>query len=218
MSIINVKLQDLTAIINGTSKYGAGYDTVHVETLLITDSPIPQDMCWYVPAGTSVPKEVQDFFNMAKLEMYPMTEDKILKGTDTIKESSQSNDLSSVMNDSARYMLRAIMKKSQLVPVVGTTNCYLVSYDYKIYPVQPNNFEFKVVLPFDGLGIYPSGGRVQVTITAPVGSMINPVITKGTDDNGNEVQEQITPIQNTTRPIVSFEYNKDPEYTIRYNY
>lgn len=215
----NVKIQDLTAIINGTSRYGAEFDTVHVETLLVTDEPIPQEMFWYVPSGTSVPKEVLDFFKINKLDMYPMTESKILQGTEDIRESAQANNLSDVENDAARFMLRAVMKKSTLTPVVGTTNCYIVSYDYKIYPVEPNNFEFKVVLPFDGLGIFPAGGRVQVTVTAPINSTINSVLTNGVDQNGSEVSaEVITPIQNTMRPIVSFEYHLDPIYTIRYTY
>lgn len=216
--MVNLVIQDLTAIINGTSQYGAGYDTVHVETLLVTDQPIPPEMCWYVPSGTSVPKEVLEFFKVNKLEMYPMTEQKILEGTENIKDSAVNNDLNDVMSDSARFMLRAIMKKSVLTPVPNTNNCYLVTYDYKIYPVEPNNFEFKVVLPFDGLNFVP-GGKVQVTLTAPINSQINPTLTKGIDAQGNEVSgEQITVIQNTAKPIVNFMYQNDPTYVIRYNY
>ncbi len=68
----NIRLQDLTATIAGTSRYNGGkWDTVHVETLLVTDEPLPNDMNWYVPAGVSIPPEALAMFNATGLSMFP---------------------------------------------------------------------------------------------------------------------------------------------------
>ena len=217
----NVIIQDLTAVINGTSRQWAGYDTVHVDTFIQTDSPIPLDSFYYVPNGSSVPNEVLALFKLAKLDMYPMQESTILQGTENIREIATSENLEGTIADASRLLLRSVMKKTSLTPVTGTSNCYIISYDYKLFPVEPNVFEFKVVLPFDGLTVNPSGNRIQATICAPIGSIINPIMTKGIDSNGNEIQESITSITsipNIRKPIVSFEYQIDPEFTVQYNY
>ncbi|MEA5008247.1 hypothetical protein [Clostridium tyrobutyricum] len=215
----NILIQDLTAIINGTSRNGAKYDTVHVETLITTDQPIPQNLNWYVPNGCSVPKEISDLFKANHIEMYPQTEENILKGTEDILEQAKSNSLPGTEIDASKLLLRAVMKLSSLVPVEGTQNCYIVSYDYKIYPAQDNSFEFKVVLPFDGLTMINAKSLVQTTVTAPVNSKINSVKSYAADLSTNKEVTQETVVQTTTkRPIVTFQYKQDPIFVINYNY
>lgn len=63
----NVIIQDLTAVINGTSRQGAGYDTIHVETFIQTGSPIPLDSFYYVPNESSVPNKVLALFKLENL-------------------------------------------------------------------------------------------------------------------------------------------------------
>ncbi len=216
-----INMQDFTAIINNTSRYGLPYDMVHVETLLITDEPISTETNWFVPAGVSVPPEVMQFFNstnVTNLPMYPIKEDRILVGTEDIRQQAEAGNLQEVMSDAARYMFRAVMKKTPLIPLAGATNAYMVTYDYKIYPISPSIYEFKFVLPFDGLELNSQGGRVQASVITPIGAIIDQNGTKGIAQNGAEINEFVASIQNTGRNIVSFYYQLDPEFVIQYKY
>lgn len=217
---MKIRLQDVSIVINGTSRYnGNQFDTVHVETLLVMDEPIPVEETWYVPTGASVPPEVLDFFKIAGLDMNPKKASTILEGTQDILEQSEKENLQEVMVDSARFMLRAIMKKAPLTPISGSPNTYLLSCDYKLYPINgTNDYEFKVHVPFDGLEVATNGGRVQLTIMTPIAAKIDPTLTKGIDENNLEIAEQISPVANVNRNIVSFAYQIDPDFTVRYRY
>ncbi|MFS1519703.1 hypothetical protein V1503_25080 [Bacillus sp. SCS-151] len=216
---MNIKLQDVSVILNGTSRYnGNQFDTVRVETLLVTDEPIPAEETWYVPNGNSVPPEVLNFFKVAGIDMNPKKASTILAGTEDIKEMSESANLQGVMEDSARFMLRAIMTKAPLTPIAGATNTYVLSYEYKIYPISgTNDYKFDIRVPFDGLKL-KNGGRVQVTVMAPVRAKIDRKLTKGIDENNKEISELIASLVNVNRQIVSFAYQLDPDFTIYYRY
>lgn len=215
-----IQLQDLTVTINGTSRYnGNSFDTAHVEILLVTNEPIPNNQFWYAPSGVTVPPAVAEILKLTNLPMYPTSESKILTGIEDIKQQAEAGNLQEVINDSARLMLLSIFKKISLTPIVGSTNAYVLSYDYKLFPLKdtPLAYEFKVLLPFDGLTLNPAGGRVQVTAITPCAATIDPVNTKGVAPN-SEITESISPVQNTNRQIVSFQFHLDPEFTIRYIY
>ncbi|WP_270406936.1 hypothetical protein [Paenibacillus timonensis] len=217
----NIRLQDLTATIAGTSRYNGGkWDTVHVETLLVTDEPLPNDMNWYVPAGVSIPPEALAMFNATGLSMFPTLEANLLNGTEDIRDQAQQNNLPEVMSDAAKLMMRSVMKKTPLIPIPDAPTTYLLSYDYKLYPRAdvPNAFEFTVRLPFDGLRIHPQGGRVQVSVLSPVGARIDEAATLGRDENGQEISELVVPLQNANRFAVTFGYQLDPDFIIRYVY
>ena len=214
-----IQLQDLSAIVTGTSRYNGGaYDTVHVEILLQTIDAIPPETFWYVPAGVDVPPVVKDILKLAGLPMFPQSATKLLDGVDDIKQQAENGNLQDVINDSARLMMLSIFKKMPLTPLPGANNAYVLSYDYKLYPVAPNIFEMAVMLPFDGLELNPSGGRVQVTVVTPIGATVDTVNTKGIAPENPDLPEIITPVSNTGRQVVSFEYHKDPEFHIGYTY
>ncbi|PET71580.1 hypothetical protein COJ46_21890 [Bacillus sp. AFS077874] len=217
---MNIRLQDVSVIINGTSRYnGNQYDTVHVETLLVMDEPIPSEETWYVPNGNSVPPEVLNFFKISGIDMNPKKASTILAGTEDIQTESEEGNLQGVIEDSARFMLRAILKKAPLTPISGSPNTYLLSYDYKIYPINnSSDYEFTIRVPFDGLKIAENGGRVQLSIITPIGAQIDESLTKGIDENGQEISELVVPVSNVNRQIVSFAYQIDPDFTVRYRY
>lgn len=220
----NIVLQDLTAIIHNTSRYnGNQSDSVHVEILLQTDVPLTPNDQWYIPfGGISVPNEVLEFFKATNIAMYPMKAEEVIAGTEDIIAQSEAGNLQDVELDAAKLMLRAIMKKTSFTPVVGTNNVYMLSYDYKLYPMKEmqNAFEFKVVLPFSGLGMLngANNSKVQMTVIMPIASKIDANATKGVAINGVEVNELVKPMENVNRNILSFEYHQDPLFTIRYLY
>lgn len=215
----NMTLQDVTAIINGTSRYGSGFDTCHVEMLLVTDTPFPAETSWYVPNqdGSTVPPDVNQILNLGQIKMYPQSEATLTQGIDDVKQQALNGDLQGVLDDMQKLILLALLKKVQLTPVLGTANTYMMKYDYKIFPNVQNSFNFYIQLPFDTLTL-AAGGRIQCTAITPSGSVIDPVNTKGIDLNGTELQEQIGNAVASNRPVVSFVYQNDPIFTICYHY
>lgn len=213
----NITLQDLTAMIHNTSQSNGGqYDLVHVETIIKTDTPISPDKFWYVPSGVTINPIAEAVFKATNISMYPTSEEELLAGTQDIAEQAKASSFDGVLEDSSKLMMLSLMKKQSLEPIVGTTNCYRLAYDYKIFPVA-NNFDFKVQLPFSGLGMI-GGSIVQMTIIMPLNSAIDPVATEGVAINGQKIEELITPINNIGRNIISFRYQNDPVFTIRYHY
>lgn len=73
------------------------------------------------------------------------------------------------------------MQMYDVNPVEKDNNTYIFSYKYRLYPVEPNNFDFKVLLPLNGLTLTTNGGRMQVTLIAPLGTAVNPKMTKAQD-------------------------------------
>lgn len=215
----NITLQDLTAIIHATSRSNNQFDLVHVETLLQTSEPIPPEMSWFVPNGSSIKPEIAEFFKANNIKMYPMSEQKILEGTPDIIEQAKQGNTDDVEKDASMLLLRSVMKTSNLELVTGTTNVYRIVYNYKIYPLAntTNTFNFNVCLPFDGLTVQ-AGGQIKMSIMLPLGAQVDPDATQGAVVGGQPIQELITPITNVGRAIVSFQYQNDPDFTIQYHY
>jgi hypothetical protein len=217
---MNVILQDLTAMIHNVSQSNGGkYDLVHVENIIQTDEPIPQDKFWYVPNGVTSNPIADMIFNAKNMSMYPMSEDELLVGTSDVIDQAKAGSFDGVLEDTSKLMMMSLMKKQALEPITGTTNMYRLSYDYKIFPQvnTTNIFDFKVQLPFSGIGV-AAGGKVQMTVIMPLNSQVDPIVTEGVDLNGLKIEELITPINNIGRNIVSFMYQNDPIFTIRYHY
>ena len=211
-----IQLQTYTAIIHETSRYGLDHDTVHVEILLNKNEPISTDSQWYVPSGVNIPKAVLDIIKSSNLQLYPINSDNLLSGTEDIQTQAKEGNLEEVMKDASKLFLLSVLKKSTLTPLDGSQNLYKLSYDYKLYPDSEGNYELHVRLPFDGLTLNPSGGVVSVTAICPLTCNIDSVFTKGTDENGNEITEAITETHNNK--IVTFRYQLDPLFAIRYKY
>lgn len=214
----NVILQDLNATIHGTSRHGLPYDIAHVSILMQTDTPIPTDLQWAIPHVENLSPDVIKFISDGKTPIYPICKDSNYRGASDILQETDKGDTASVIEDAKTLILLSSMKPTTIEPLEGIPDRYVISYKYRLYPVSENNFEFKVLLPFDGLQLN-AGGRLQVTLVAPIGAAINPSITKATDLNGQTVAEEtITPISLVNKQVASFEIQKDPIFTIRYNY
>lgn len=218
--MVNIKLQDLTAMIHHTSRFNGGqFDMVHVETILQTDVPLTTEMEWFVPSGTTVSDEVLAIFKATNLAMYPMSAQKVMEDTQDIQLQAEAGNLQEVINDASKLMLRAIMTKTPLKPVSGATNLYHLAYDYKLFSLKenPKAYDFKVILPFDGLDM-PAGSRVQMAIILPISASLDANVTKGIAIGGQVIEELTQDIPNCQRKIVSFAYQNDPQFTIRYVY
>lgn len=216
----NVRLQDLTAIIHNTSRFNGGkYDLVHVENLIQTDTPIDPNLSWYVPNGETPSSLLNKIIKSSKIPMYPRTANELLEGTQDIVSEAQNGKLEDFSKDLVQLSMLCALKKTSLTPLTDTTNLYLLSYDFKLFPdPQTQKFMFVTEIPFKGLQVAPNGGKVQLTVTMPIGSKIDVNATKGTASNNKDIQEQIITIPQTSRTIVVFHYQIDPKFDIIYNY
>lgn len=214
-----VILQDANAIIHGTSRYNLEYDIAHVTMLIQTDEPISENTEWYIPHIEDIPPRALNLIKDGKTAIYPMLKASLRQDIDSFTENVDTNNMDGLMDDIEKALLLASMKVTQLEHVENNELLYVVSYKYRLYPVEPNNFDFKVLLPFDGLEIYPSGGKLQVTMVAPIGATINSHITKGEDPNtAQEFDETVTTLPSVNKNVVNFTVQQDPIFTIRYYY
>lgn len=215
----NIKLQDVIIFVNGTSRYNQNaFDTVLVKTLLVADEPITED--YYVPNGVTANQEILKLLELQGLEVTPFKASTLLQGTEDIREQALNGNPSETLSDAAKLLLLSLLKKSQLVQVPGATNTYELTYEYKIFPEQQgsNSYSFEIRVPFDGLGIHPQGGRVEVTVVLPRMTELDTQATKGIDEQGVEITEIPYQTSNVNRQIVTFSYQLDPLFTIRYTH
>lgn len=214
----NVILQDVNAIIHGTSKYGLSYDIAHVTMLIRTDTPIPHEMEWAIPHVEEIPQKAINLIKDGTTAIYPMLKSKLREDINNILDNVDNNNQTELLEDIEKALLLTSMHVTPIEHLENNDLLYVVSYKYRLYPVEPNNFDFKVLIPFDGLDL-ASNGRLQVTLVAPINATINPEITKGENPStGEHFQETIVPLSSVSKNVVNFVVQQDPIFTIRYYY
>lgn len=221
-SMTNIKLQDFTATIHRASQHNGGqFDLIHVESLIESDQPIPSDEFWYIPSTKPIDNTIKAFLEQNKTPIVPTSglvmEERIKSAMD-IMEQARAESQEGTRDDMLTYALLASMTKANLKLLDGTPSTYLFSYDYKIYSIAPNVFEFKIILPFPGFIIPDNGDQIQLTFIAPIGAIIDETNTNGIDDAGQPVIPEYFKPNNGKKQIVAFKYQRDPIFTIRYHY
>lgn len=222
--MINITLQDFTATIHRTSQQNGGqFDTIHVESLIITDQPISTEESWYIPNSKPIDPMFKSIFEITKINPVPthssLIAERISDFADAMLQAEAGN-IDETKKDIVTLALLSVMSKTNLKPIEGTSNTYLLSYDYKLFPLEglASTFELKVVLPFPGFVIPDNGDEIQITVVAPIGAIIDKSYTMGIDANGQPIQPQYANFPSSRKEAVSFQYRQDPTFTIRYNY
>ncbi|MBU3227371.1 hypothetical protein [Clostridium algidicarnis] len=219
---INIKLQDFTATIHQTSKYNGGeFDLVHVESLIVTDQPIPSDDTWYIPNSKPIDPMFKSIFEHAKINLMPthssLIQERIDGFGDALNEA-MSGDENETKKDITTLALLSAFSKTTLNPIENTENTYLLSYSYKLFPIAPNIFELKVTLPFPGFIMPDNGDEIQITVVTPINAIIDKEKTMGISEDNQQIQPQYAEFTYSRKQAISFQYTTDPEFTIRYNY
>lgn len=216
----NIQLQDVVILVNGTSRYNNNaFDTVLVKTFIKTDEPISDE--YYVPSGVTANPAILELLKLQNLEVTPFKASTLIAGTEDIQEQAVNGNPAGTLEDAAKLLLLSILKKATLVPIAGSTNLYELTYEYKIFPFTnqglPDTYELQIRVPFDGLGM-PNGSRVEVTTILPRMATLNEAETHGRDINGVEIGEIFYELPNVNRKAVTFAYQLDPLFTIRYTH
>ena len=216
----NIKLQDVLVFVNGTSRYNRNsFDTVSVKTTIVTDEPIIDE--YYVPSGVTANPRLLEILQLEGLEVTPFKASTLFAGTEDIQTQALNGNPSETLSDASKLLLLSLLKKTQLTPVAGAINTYELSYDYKIFPLNhlglADSYDFQIRVPFDGLGMV-GGSRVEVIVILPKFAEIDGDATKGTDLNGSEIAELVYEMPNVNRKAVTFAYQNDPLFTVRYRH
>ncbi|TCP57876.1 hypothetical protein EV586_102323 [Tumebacillus sp. BK434] len=215
-----LKLQDVTAVINGVSRYNGGaFDTVTFKTLLVSETPIEDE--YYVPVGVSPTPAAVALLKEANLKVMPYKASTLLEGTEDIQTEAQEGDTAATQLDAARLILLSLLKRTRLTPISAQPGMYVyeLSYEQKIYPVDGpsgNAYEVEFVVPFDQLAVSPNAGKIEVTVLLP--RQTNLLQATGVDPNGGAVSQLVSQLSNVSRTAVTFEYHIDPVFNIQYQH
>ena len=106
----NIKFQEVTVVVNGSSRYnGNQYDSVMVQTTIITDSPLTES--YYVPACVSLPNPALELIKIQGLEYRPYRASVLTEGTENIIQSSLAGDTTDTLSDSGKtYSLISVKR------------------------------------------------------------------------------------------------------------
>lgn len=220
--MVNIKLQDFTTTIHRTSQQNGGqFDLIHVESLIVSDQPIPAEETWFIPNAKTIDPMFKSIFEQNNIILTPVHNSLMTEKVNSVADAlaqAQSGNQEETKKDMLTLAYISVMSKTTLKPIEATTNTYLLSYDYKLFPIAQNTFELKIILPFPGFAITDNGDEVQLTFVAPIGAIIDETNTKGVDNNNQPVPMQIFKPSNTRKQIACFSYKIDPTFTIRYHY
>lgn len=214
---VQVISQEAIVLVNGSSRYNNGkFDEVMVRSTIITNGPLTEN--YYVPGGNSLSTEAMALIKKYNLEFRPYRESELLQGTEDVIDESRSNDTVGTEQDVARLLLRSALVNAPLTEIAhleGGKYVYEVRYDYKLFPLDINTYEFQIRLPFDGTQMI-AGSEVKLTVLTPQNSNIDGNETKGIGENGEEIQELIQDLTATGRAVTTFYYQLDPLFKVRY--
>ena len=221
---INIKLQDFTATIHRTSLQNAGqFDTIHVESLIVTDQPMTSEDLWYIPNAKPLNPMFKPLFQQNQITLTPthcsVMNEKMKQASEALAVA-QSGDEEATGKNMLLLAEISCMSQTTLKIIEGTLSTYILSYDYKLFPLEQsaNIYELKVVLPFCGLVMPDNGDEIQITVVTPIGSTIVKENTQGKASDGTIITPQYANFPASKKEAVSFQYKIDPTFTIQYKY
>ncbi|WP_052658756.1 hypothetical protein [Bacillus thuringiensis] len=214
---IQLVSQEATVVVHGSSRYNGGkFDEVRVRTTIVTNGPLTEN--YYVPGGSSLSNEAIALIQKQGLEFRPYRESELLEGTEDVIDVAKAGDMAGTEHDIARLLLRSALISVPLQQIAQLENgqfVYEVKYEYKLFPIQNETYEFQIRLPFDGTEMI-NGSEVKLTVLTPIGCSIDQTATKGTDANGQEIQEVVQQLIETGRAVTTFSYRLDPLFKVCY--
>lgn len=197
-----------------TSKHGKIYDTAHVEYLFSTDVPIAADELFFVPRIEIMPDNILKILKLGNFQFIPLPKSEVVNSLNNYLQEIQENKKDETLADSMIGISTSYMNaiKAELIG----PNFYRLNYDYAIYPETDNSFMLYSKLPIKGFAL-PVGGQTRFIVILPINTKSDPAVTKGTALNNQEIQEQTANVANG-RTVISFFYQNDPDFTVKYNY
>lgn len=208
------RIQEAVITVNPTSRYGQTFDIAHVETIFLMDNPIPENEIFLVPSDENIPVEILNLIRLAKVSFAPIPKSEITASISDLTQEVEQGQKEAVLTDTALSLAAVYMRPITFQPIGN--NFYRLSYDYKLFPDTSGNFYIYTKLPFRGFDM-PQGSQVRFITVLPTGVQVDEAETKGIDLNQQIINEQLVDVASGRR-IISFFWQNDPDFTIKYRY
>lgn len=215
---INVQLHETVMTVTPTSRYNLNHDIVHVETFFRTDKPVPEDEVFYVPGNDEVPAHILEILELGGFTFEPIVASEVAKQVSNFGEVIEKGTKEEALADAMIGLGSKYLNQINLKPVSKETNLYRLSYEYALIPEEDESFVIQTTLPHKGFNM-PTRGQVRFVVVLPTSAKCDREVTQGKDPNSTQIIQEQTPANVANgREVVSFFYQNDPEFTVKYNY
>lgn len=197
-----------------TSRHGKPYDIARVEALFQLKESITQNDPLLVPQMELIPKEVLEMLKLSRVNLAPMPESYVTQAlSDFANESGDPNREQETREDAMLGLVRKYLSK--VTPQqIGNDYYYRVSYEYTVYPNEKGSYSLYAAVPFKGFTV-PAGSQIRFVSILPTGSTV--VSTTGTDLNKQNIKVDQDDVAQG-KPVISYFWQNDPEFTVEYKY
>jgi hypothetical protein len=217
---INVSWVSLSARVLSSSKFGLDYDRVRVFHEIGLQQPLVEDERFYIPPSDKALDTRENFpdgtiTNFAG-QRFKDIQDELDKYTQAVKEGN-----SQLMDE-----LHKVLKSTTiLAPVVFKQGTSVLTFEYELalYPNHEQVFDLSLWAPMPTFNVVP-GGKVVTMIELP-GSHFNTQVLEAEgylpDGEGNPTSQTVSKVLNNDfglRQIVSWVWQNDPLFKVRYKY
>ncbi|UFT98109.1 hypothetical protein KO561_12945 [Radiobacillus kanasensis] len=215
---INVQTHETIMTVTPTYAHNKHHDLVHVETFFRTTASIAEDEVFYVPGKEEVPSHILEILELGGFTFEPIVASEVTSQVsnfaDVIAKGTKEEALADAMIGLGSKYLNAVKLKS----IGEGTNFYHLSYDYALIPETDGSFVIQTTLPHKGFNM-PTGGQVRFVVVLPAGAKCDRAATKGEVPGTTQILEEPTPANVANgREVVSFFYQNDPKFTVKYKY
>jgi hypothetical protein len=194
--------------------HGQTYDTAHVEYLFSTTTPISPDELFFVPGTQLIPDNIMKILKLGNFQFVPIPKSEVVNSLNNYLQEVQEGKKDETLADSMIAISTSYMNTIKATSIGA--NLYRLAYDYAIYPETDGNFIVYSKLPVQGFSL-PAGGQTRFITILPINAKYDSAATRGVAFNNPDIQEQATNAANG-RTVLSFFYQNDPDFTVKYRY
>ncbi|MDM5335734.1 hypothetical protein QUF84_00285 [Fictibacillus enclensis] len=208
-------MQDSVLTVTPTSRYGKSFDTVRVETYFQLENQLPESEEFLVPSLKKIPEQDLQIFKAGKVQFAPMPKSVVAQEVQDYVLQVTTGNVEGVRSDALLGLSAMYMDAVKLEEI--TTGVYHLNYSYSIYPDEVDGYYYiHQLLPFKGFDM--PRGTVRLTAVLPAGAVCDRDGTTGKDISGTVVSEEDAQTFANGLTVVSFLYQQDPEFIIKYRY
>lgn len=219
--MFNCKFHETVMTVIPASRYTPSHDhdLIHVESTFTTDAPIQDsDNIFFVPGTQPIPTDILNMINKGGFTFEPIPKSEVIKQVaDYAQEISQNQQAAAVSDAVMGIATQQYMQQISMKAEPTGSTFYHLSYDFILLPENDGTFELKAKLPYKGFDM-PAGGQVRLIVVLPVGATCDTNATKGTLLNGQQIQEATPANVANGVQVVSFFYQNDPDFLVKYKY
>jgi len=212
----DVQLHETVMTVSPTSRYNAKFDIVHVETIIKTAQPIPSEDIFFVPSMDKVPSHILEILELGGFCFEPIPMSEVTRQISNFEQAVKNGTKEETLADAMVGLGAKFMKQVKMTPIGD--NFYRISYDFALMPEDDGSFVIQTTLPHKGFNM-PRAGQVRFIVVLPTNAKCDRDATKGEVEGSHQIIDEPTPPNVANgRQVVSFFYQNDPKFTVKYKY